>query len=154
VHDRVGQAQLGDVAAQGRPELGLVRAGGAHLDQPEPGPVAAQPGDRAQQRAEVLARVLGADEQHVPLVGEAPVDRPEQVVVQAVVHHDDPVGIEPQLVHQLPAGGLRDRHHHVRGPTPATSARIGAAVAPPGAEISGRSAVRSRRRMRSWAVTA
>jgi len=66
-----------------RPEGRLAPARAADLDEFEiaQAPLALERGERAQNRREVLARVLGADEEDVALVEQSPLDGPERRVV-------------------------------------------------------------------------
>ncbi len=103
-----------------RPEGRLAPARAAELDEFEiaQAPLALERGERAQNRGEVLARVLGADEEDVALVEQPPLDGPEPRVVDTFVHDEDPLRGHTEVADDVALGCLRDGDQRSRGSNP------------------------------------
>jgi hypothetical protein len=81
-------------------------------------PLALERGERAQNRGEVLARLLGADEEDVALVEQPPLDGPEPRVVDTFVHDEDPLRGHTEVADDVALGRLRDGDQRGRASDP------------------------------------
>jgi hypothetical protein len=138
-----------------RPEGRLAPARAADLDEFEiaQAPLALERGERTQNRPEVLARVLGADEEDVALVEQPPLDGPKPRVVDPFVHDEDPLLGDTQVADDVALGRLRDGDQRGRASDPGVVESESRRSRRFGRWMKTSRRVRSKKRIRSCTVT-